>query len=106
MILRRKSRYVLVEVSCKADLNSSEIKKDVMLSLTKELGGLGRLRAGPKIVWCDSDSRFIVRVNRGYEKAVVLAFAFIKKLGGVRAGFYTLGVSGSIRSLIESCRVV
>ncbi len=104
MIQRYKNRYVLVESSMPINTADRAAESEIMRSIESEMGRIGHLQANPRIVHQVNDSVFIVRTNRGYERHAVLALAFIKSFGGRGAGFYTIRISGTIRSLMDFCR--
>ncbi|MDE1874154.1 MAG: Rpp14/Pop5 family protein [Candidatus Micrarchaeota archaeon] len=99
MIFRRKLRYVLVEAS--DDVSMADPRNaDALRAGTKAfLGELTYFKANPQITAQLENRFFVIGVNRGYERSVVLALSFIKELDGRRVGFYTLKTSGTIRSL-------
>lgn len=104
MITKHKNRYILVEASEPIMTRSKQIDDEIISSVSKELGQIGHVEANPKIVYQFNDSVFIIRANRNYERRVLLALAFIKKLNERNIGFYTIKISGTIRSLINLCK--
>lgn len=104
MITRPKNRYLLVESSALLDTRDHVLAKRILDALVFEIGAVGFVKANPKIVHQVGDTAFILRVNRGYEDGVVLALSFIKEVGNVKVGFYTIKTSGTIRALISYFR--
>ena len=101
MIERHKNRYVLVEASDLLESGDKSVAQEITNSLAVEMGAVGYARANPKIVCQAGDRFFVVRINRGYEGDLILAFAFIKNLGGKKVGFFTIKTSGTIRKIIS-----
>lgn len=99
MIFRRKLRYVLVEASEGINVKDPTMAESLKRGVQNFLGQLPYFKANPQVAAQLSDRTFVLSVNRGYERSVVLALAFVKDLGGRRLGFYTLKTSGTIRSL-------
>ena len=104
MIQRYKNRYVLVESSSPLVHTDGHAVQEIMGLITSEVGNVGFLEASPRIVHWPSDSTFILRVNRGHEREIILALSFIKSIGGKMHGFYTIKTSGTIRSLLDFCK--
>ena len=73
MITRQKNRYVLVESTSNMDLRDRVVVQNILDALVFETGGIGFVRANPKIVQQTGEKRFVMRVNRGCEDGVVLA---------------------------------
>ena len=100
MIARQKSRYVRIGASEILDFSDRGLLNAFLDALRIEMGGIGYVKANPKIVNC-GNSGIVIRVNRGFEDSLVLAVAFVKNVAGKRLGFYTFGVSGSVKNLKE-----
>lgn len=101
MIARPKNRYLLVESPMPLDTRDHVLAKRILDAITFEIGAIGFVKANPKIVYQAGDRAFILRINRGCEDGVVLALSFIKEIGDVKIGFYTIRTSGTIRALIS-----
>ena len=99
MISRPKNRYILVESTAPLDTRSEAVANEIIRLLSVEIGALGYVRSHPKIVCQVGSSRFIVRVGRGWEKEIMLALSFMKEMGGMPIGFFTLKTSGSVKKL-------
>lgn len=104
MITRPKNRYLLVESSVPLDTRDRVLAERILGAMAFEMGALGYVSANPKLVYQAGDNCFIIRVNRGYEDGLVLALAFIKKIGEAKVGFYTIKTSGTIRKLSSGMR--
>ena len=100
MITRQKSRYVRIGASEILDFSDRGLLDAFLGALRVEMGGVEYVRANPRIVDC-GNTGIVIRVNRGFEDELVLAVSFIKNVAGKRVGFYTFGVSGSIKNLKE-----
>ncbi len=99
LIVRRKSRYLLVESSREVNLDSKEEQRSLAEGIAKVIGEFGYMNSSPKVMRQLNPKSFIIRASRGQEGAVVLALSFIKQLNGKETGFYTIRNSGSIRKL-------
>ncbi|MDE1869767.1 MAG: Rpp14/Pop5 family protein [Candidatus Micrarchaeota archaeon] len=99
MILKRKSRYVMVEASRPIDLTDKPAWSQLRADISRFIGEKEYLDANPFLAEQIDQTKFIIRVNRGSEKAIVLAFSFIKLFNNSEIGFYTLKTSGTIRAL-------
>ena len=99
MILKRKLRYVLV--LCSGKIDSESEGREILNGIMVVMGHLTYNMANPKIVAQYSDRAFAIQVNRGFEKELILALAFVKDIGGKKTGFYTLKTSGAIGKLRE-----
>lgn len=106
MIFRRKLRYILVESSDSARMNDQRNVDELKSQVAGFLGQLPYFKANPQIAAQLDENAFVISVNRGYERDVVLALSFIKELGGRRIGFYTLRTSGTIRRVKDAFRSV
>ncbi len=104
MIARPKNRYVLVEATAPLDVGDKVVSNKIISLLCAEIGAIGYVRGHPKVVCRAGERAFIVRVNRGYEGGIALAFSFIKDLDGSPVGFFTLRTSGSLKKLVELSR--
>jgi RNase P/RNase MRP subunit POP5 len=104
MIFRRKLRYVLVEASDAINVSNPASAEELKRGILSFLGQLPFFKANPQVAAQLDDKRFVVSVNRGHEKSIVLALSFVKSLGGRRLGFYTLRTSGTIVTLKEFAR--
>ncbi|MDE1761652.1 MAG: Rpp14/Pop5 family protein [Candidatus Micrarchaeota archaeon] len=99
MILKRKSRYLLVEASRDVDMQDKQAWGSLRSEMLAFLGESRYVSANPFLMSQLDPRRFIIRVGRGSEREMVLALAFIKSMGGKETGFYTLKISGTIKSL-------
>lgn len=100
MILKRKTRYIMVRSSHPADLSDKTAWQQLRIELSKFLGEKEYLNANPFFAEQIGDSTFIIRVMRGSDRAVILALSFTKlQSEGKEVGFYTLKTSGTIRAL-------
>ncbi len=102
MIVRHKNRYLLVEASEPINTKDASIASALSESIGAEMGHIGYIRANPKVVHQFCDNAFIIRVNRGYERDLILATAFIKNIKGRQVALYTISTSGTVRSLLET----
>ena len=99
MILKRKSRYLLLESSKEISLEDKQTWVSLRDEVLKFLGENQYVEANPFLIKQVGSKKFIVRVSRGTERRVLLAFSFIKNVQGKEIGFYTLRISGTIRGL-------
>lgn len=99
MILKRKSRYVMIEASRPLDVTDKLAWSQLRADISKFIGEKEYLDANPFLAEQTDERKFIIRVSRGSEKAIVLAFSFIKLFNNQEIGFYTLKTSGTIRAL-------
>lgn len=106
MIIKPKNRYLLVESSSPLDTSNRAVAEKVLDAIAFEIGALGYVRANPKIVQQVGNRAFIIRVNRGWEGDLVLALSFIKRVGDMKVGFYTIKTSGTIRKLASRFKSV
>jgi RNase P/RNase MRP subunit POP5 len=102
MILRRKLRYVLVEATEDIDLGNPLVAEELKKRAMEFLGHLPYFKANPQVAAQLNERVFIISMNRGYERNVMLALSFLKNMNGSRIGFYTIRTSGTIRSLKEA----
>lgn len=101
MIFRRKLRYVLVEASRDVNLLDRRQEDDLKARLRATMGEGAYFRSNLHVAAQLREDVFILSANRSTERDIVLALAFIKTLGGEKVGFYTIRISGTIRSLKE-----
>ncbi len=99
MIFKRKLRYVLVEASREVNLADRKEVDDLKAKLHGTMGEVAYFRANLHVAAQLREDVFIISVNRGQERDLVLALSFIKTLCGEKVGFYTIKISGTIRSL-------
>lgn len=99
MIFRRKSRYVLVETSRSMNMLDRRNENSLRAETLKFLGEKPYIEANPQVVCQLDEEHFIVRVSRGAERNMVLALSFIKSINSEALGFYTIKISGTIRTL-------
>ncbi len=102
MITKKKNRYILFE--CTERL-SEDIMDMFYSSISSFMGSGSYSNANIKIIKTYSENLFALRVNRGYEKQVVLASAFSKVMEG-KVGFYTLLTSGAINVLSKKVQSI
>ncbi len=104
MIYRRKIRYVLLELTSNLDMKIKENEYAFKNSLLSYMGEHNYANANPHIMRQDGDM-FVVRVNRGMERELILATCFMKNIGNSRLGIYSLKTSGSIKGLLKDTGV-
>jgi RNase P/RNase MRP subunit POP5 len=102
MIFRRKLRYVLVESTENVNFGNPLVAEELKKRILEFLGHLPYFKANPQVAAQLNEKVFIISMNRGYEREVMLALSFLKNMGGSRIGFYTVRTSGTIRSLKEA----
>ena len=100
MIYRRKSRYVLLELTRDVDMTAKENDHSLKNSLLNYMGEHSYADANPHVMRQDGN-RVVIRVNRGMERELILATCFIKRIGNVDLGIYSIKTSGSIRALLS-----
>ena len=101
MIIRRKSRYILVEASRDIDLSDRQVQADLSEGISRVIGNIGHVNASPKVMAQLNPRLFILRVSRGFEGDVIIALAFTKEIKGSEIGLYTIRTSGSMLRLKE-----
>ena len=101
MIFRRKLRYVLIEATAEVEFASRKSEDDLKEKLRKFMGEADYSKANPHLIAQLGKNCFVISVNRGSERSLVLATSFVKELGGREIGLYTLKISGTVRSLKE-----
>lgn len=106
MIFRKKLRYILIEASGDVRMNDPNSVMELREQMVSFLGELPYFKANPQISTQLSNKVFVMSVNRGYERNAVLALSFIKRLEGRKNGFYTIRISGTIRSLKDAFRKI
>lgn len=99
MIFRRKLRYVLVEATSEVDLSLRRNEDELKEKLRDFMGETDYSKANPRAIAQLDGSSFIISVNRGSERSLVLAVSFVKELDGRSIGLYTIKISGTVRSL-------
>jgi RNase P/RNase MRP subunit POP5 len=100
MITKRKNRYLLIECSTR----HSEAYMDYFYSsLHTFMGSKDYADANPKIVKTYNDSFFVLRINRGFEKEVLLATSFCKN-HDEKIGFYTILTSGTMKTISDKVK--
>jgi len=99
MIFKRKLRHVLVESTKEVDFRSRALWEEMKGSMARTMGEAEYFRANPSVAAAFTNNVFVFTVNRGHERSLVLALSFIKSLGNEKIGFYTIKISGTIRSL-------
>ena len=104
MIKRIKHRYLLIEASEPIDMGQRDSQAALENALLRQLGELKFYEANPKVALQLSENVFVLKTNRNYDRNVVLATAFIKKLASREMGLYTIKTSGTIRSLKATFR--
>lgn len=102
MIYRKKLRYILVESTRAARMKEPHTSDALRNGMLAFMGQLPYFKTNPQVVAQFSDSVFVVSVNRGYERDALLALSFIKDLEGRKLGFYTIRISGTMRSLRDT----
>lgn len=106
MITKHKNRYILVESTAPLDIRNPAVSQGLGTALDLQLGQIGRMESSPKPVFQYNQHAFIIRVNRGFERRLMLATAMVKEINGQRIGLYTIKTSGTIRTLIEHCKKI
>lgn len=96
MIIKPKYRHVLVLSSTPITLD--EAKYGLSKELMRMMGETSYSEANPRIM-AQQGKTIIIKVKRGCERQLILALAFVKKLGEKKIGFYSIKTSGSIKSL-------
>lgn len=104
MIMKRKLRYVLIESSRHFDAADRAAASGLDRALLNFMGEHNYADANFRVVTTCGDNSFIASVNRGNERAVVLALSFIRRVGDEPIGFYTLRMSGTMRKLMTEYR--
>ncbi|MDE1850272.1 MAG: Rpp14/Pop5 family protein [Candidatus Micrarchaeota archaeon] len=99
MILKRKSRYILVECSAPLDLGDKRLWDELRGCIAKFIGEKDYADSNLTFIKQTDPTKFLLRTSRGAEKKIVLALSFVKQINSKEAGFYTLRTSGTIRSL-------
>ncbi len=101
MIMKKKYRHILVNSSAEIDFLNREnerLLKDALLDFMGEDRFAG---ANPRVIKTIDRNNFVMNCMRGYERDIVLALAFAKEINGVKTGFYTLKISGTIKGLAK-----
>ncbi|MGC8710191.1 MAG: Rpp14/Pop5 family protein [Candidatus Micrarchaeia archaeon] len=101
MIARKKSRYILIELSRPLEITSAPAYDEFIESIKRNIGMLDFSSMGIYPIKRLSDSIFIFKVNRGYEKKFILASAFISSLSGYSISIYSICTSGTIKALLK-----
>jgi RNase P/RNase MRP subunit POP5 len=96
--MRRKIRYILAKTSSDMNIEDKANAMSLQDSLLKLMGFEKYADANMRFM-NPSENKFIIRVNRGCEKDVVLALSFIKSINKIHTGILTLRISGSIKGL-------
>ncbi len=104
MITRYKNRYILVESSAPINTQDKQTSSSFLSAMHKQVGEMGHAEMNPKPAYQYNPNVFIIRVNRGSERKAILALSFVKDVNGSKIGFYTIKMSGTIRTLIEYCK--
>ncbi|MGC8479696.1 MAG: Rpp14/Pop5 family protein [Candidatus Micrarchaeia archaeon] len=89
-------------MECSTKLNEN-IMDYFYSNLHTFIGSKEYANANPKIVKTYLDNMFLIQVNRGSEKNVILGAAFIKD-PNLKIGFYTIKTSGTINSISDFIR--
>ncbi|MGC8662536.1 MAG: Rpp14/Pop5 family protein [Candidatus Micrarchaeia archaeon] len=99
MIMKKKSRYVLVMSS--KPINMSRQYLLFANALSRQIGKIGIAELDLSLAKSLDDNLFIFKMARGKEGVFILGISFIKKLQEEEnIGFYSLLVSGTIKSLL------
>jgi len=101
MIAKKKSRYVLLELSKALDISTGPAYNDFARNIAKGIGMLDFSSMNPYPIKRISDNVFIFKVSRGYEKKFILAAAFISQLLGSSISVYSICTSGTIKALMK-----
>lgn len=99
MIMRRKSRYVLVRSTRPISFDAKELEHQFLNEIERFMGISTYSSSHPKIANQAGGNMFIVKMNRGSESQFIFATSFIKKIGNIEVGFQTIKTSGSISTL-------
>ncbi len=101
MIMKRKSRYVLVMSSRPIEMSS--YYHYFLHALSEQIGKIGLAKLDLSLAKSIGENLFIFKMSRGEEKSFILAISFVKRLreGEEEIGFYSLLTSGTISSIIR-----
>ncbi len=99
MIMRRKSRYILVRSTRPLDIEVRDREYQFLKEVERFMGIGAYCASHPKIANKAGSNMFIVKVNRGSECSFALATSFIKRIADMDIGFQTVKTSGSISQL-------
>lgn len=102
MILKKKYRYVLIMAS--RELNAAQDQNVINSELIRFVGETAYSQINPRIVAQYGDRMFVIKTYRGFEKQLILALSFMKRVNGSKIGLYTIKTSGSIKSLASYAR--
>lgn len=98
MILKRKTRYILVEASGDIDLEARRTGFEE--ELLDFLGEFAYSYANPRAIRQYNKRVFSLRVNRGFEAQVILSLSFLRGEDR-KMGFYTIKTSGTLKTLAD-----
>lgn len=101
MILKRKSRYVLVRSSESINMDSKDTIIKFCTSIEKIMGVRNYSSSHLRIAKVIDEKHFIVKMDRGQEAHFTLATSFIKQVNGTSTGLQTIKTSGAINNLIR-----
>ncbi len=101
MILKRKLRYILVEASKPFDAANRTVAAGLERALMGFMGEHDYADSNFRVATSCSDRVFVASVNRGSERDVALALAFVKHLDSSPIGLYTIRISGTMRKLLS-----
>ncbi len=101
MILKRKSRYVLVRSSEPINMGSKDTMIKFCIDVEKIMGIRNYSSSHLRIAKVTDERYFIAKMDRGQECHFILASAFIKKINGINTGLQTIKTSGAINNLIR-----
>lgn len=96
MIMRRKSRYVLVMSSKPFEMKSR--LNEFIEALKMQLGSIGLAELDLSLIKEVDSNLFIFKLKRGEERKFILALSFIKLDS---TSFYSIMTSGTINSLLK-----
>ncbi len=104
--LKERKRYILFEVNPKIEIEKEEVKKQVTKACLQFLGELGMAKTGVQFLpetYKKNKRRGIIRVGHKHVDEVKAALALITQIGGRKATFNTLKVSGVLNKLKKEC---
>ena len=95
-----KRRYLLVKSTADLDMREGgSFAHDFLKELLHNIGEVNYHSANPRIMKYMGGNQFVLRCNLERYRDTLIALTFMKRVGGVETGFYTLNASGTIRAL-------
>lgn len=101
-MMRKKSRYLLVETSRETNIESvSNLEREFYRKMRFLVGEMNYHRVNPRIMRFLDPKRLILKVNfEGLEDSI-LALALMKRFDNADTAFWTLKSSGTIKALVK-----